>query len=316
MRSRLFTVLVAVILLLNGSAWADVDSSTATVNPIPAYQFPSLVDENVSEILHSKLNLTATDMPKPYITRCHVQQNLTSTNANCYFGNLKSKTTIVLFGDSHALSWFPAVEKLAIAKNWRFLSLTMSSCWPATIPAWNSLKKKLMTNCTIWRESALKQIAQVKPYLTLVTGTRGFSTVDSKGMVLAGEARASAWNLGMTSTLSAIKRASRNTVLISDTPISRFAFPSCLILSPESIENCSTPAAKAIDTNWLTVERNLAASLQVLWVNPTQWICNSDPCSPVADDTLIYRDGAHLTASFAVSLEKPLWAELSGHLNS
>ena len=316
MRSRLFTVLVAVILLLNGSAWADVDSSTATVNPIPAYQFPSLVDENVSEILHSKLNLTATDMPKPYITRCHVQQNLTSTNANCYFGNLKSKTTIVLFGDSHALSWFPAVEKLAIAKNWRFLSLTMSSCWPATIPPWNSVKKKLMTNCTIWRESALKQIAQIKPYLTLVTGTRGFSTIDSNGMVLAGEARASAWNLGMTSTLSAIKSASRNTVLISDTPISRFAFPSCLILSPDSIKNCSTPAAKAIDTNWLTVERNLSASLHVLWVNPTQWICNSDPCSPVADDTLIYRDGAHLTASFAVSLEKPLWAELSGHLNS
>lgn len=313
MKFRVATLLFAGLLLFPGSAFAD-DSTTAST-PISAYQFPAMVDSAVPDSLIATLNTTATDLPKPYKDKCHVQQNLTGTKASCLYGNLTSKTTIVLFGDSHALSWFPAVEKLAIAKKWRLLSLTMSSCWPATIPAWNPTTNILMKNCEIWRKSALAQIDQVKPYITFVTGTRGFATIDSSGTMLSGDAKTNAWRAGMATTLNSIKKSSTNTFFISDTPISLFTFPDCLNASTDSIEYCATPSNNAIDTNWLTVERDLAASVGVPWVNPTEWICNSDPCSPVANGALIYRDGGHLTASFAVQLEKPLWAQVSGQLH-
>jgi hypothetical protein len=155
---------------MGGSAYAD-DGSTALA-PVADYQFPTIVDGPVPASLLNMLSGNATDMPKPYKDRCHVQQNLTASTSSCLYGNLLSKTTIVLFGDSHALSWFPAIEKLANAKKWRLLSLTMSSCWPASIPAWNSTTNSLMANCSIWRKGALTQIAKVKPYITFVTGTR------------------------------------------------------------------------------------------------------------------------------------------------
>jgi hypothetical protein len=191
----------------------------------------------------------------------------------------------------------------------------MSSCWPASIPAWNPSTNILMTNCAIWRQSALAQIAKVKPYITFVTGTRGFATIDASGNVLGGDAKTSAWKLGMVVTLKAVKKASKNTIFISDTPISTSSFPDCLLNSLDSVQNCATPVSTAIDTDWLTVERDLASSTNVTWVNPTEWICNTDPCSPISDGALIYRDGGHLTATFAVQLEKPLWAEISGSLN-
>lgn len=296
---------------MHGSAFAD-DAST----PVPNYQFPALIDSPVPDSLLATIESTSTDMPKPYKDRCHVQQNLIGTTASCLYGNLASKTTIVLFGDSHALSWFPAIEKLAIAKKWRLLSLTMSSCWPATIPAWNPTTQILMTNCAIWRKSALAQIAKVKPYITFVTGTRGFATIDSQGNVLQGDAKTSAWQAGMTATLTSVKKSSKNTFFISDTPVSLYTFPDCLTYSTMSVEFCSTPVSIAIDSGWLTIERDIATSVHVGWVNPTEWICNTDPCNPVSNGALIYRDGGHLTASFAVQLEKPLWAAVSGQLQN
>ena len=312
-RQPLIWILVSVAMLVNGVAFAE---STIPSTPFPAYQFPELIDGAISPKLQKSLYLSESDKPKPYKDRCHVQQNLTMSPATCLYGNLKSKTTIVLFGDSHALSWFPAIEKLAIAKRWRLLSLTMSSCSPATIPAWNSVTNVLMINCEIWRKSALKQIAQVKPYVTFVTGSRGFSTIDDAGNLSLGDARLALWQSGMAITLNAIKKASTNTVLISDTPVSRFVPADCLATFTESIKLCSTPVTKAIDANWLGIERDLSQATNVIWVNPTEWICDSDPCSPVAGDTVIYRDSGHLTASFALNLEKPLWAELSSELTT
>ncbi len=312
MRRPLATLICLLGLLIPSSAYAD--ASPSALPAIPEYQFPALVDQPVSDLLAVSLPSISTDMPKPYKDRCHVQQNLTATTASCLYGNLGSKTTIVLFGDSHALSWFPAIEKLAIAKKWRLLSLTMSSCWPATMPAWNPATNVLMNNCAIWRKSALNQIAQVKPYLTFITGTRGFATVDNAGNVLAGDARSAAWQAGIATTINAIKHVSKNTVMISDTPVSLYNVADCLSYSLDSISYCATASSTAISTEWLTLERDTAASLGILWINPTEWICITDPCSPISGDNAIYRDGGHLTASFAVHLEAPLWAELSSEL--
>ena len=310
---RSLTVLTLLLgVLLPSSAYADAVPALTT--SIAEYQFPALVDQQVGDSLAAKLSSTSTDMPKPYKDRCHVQQNLATTTASCLYGNLQSKTTIVLFGDSHALSWFPAIEKLAIAKKWRLLSLTMSSCWPASIPAWNPVTNILMNNCATWRKSALQEIAQHKPLITFVTGTRGFTTIDSQGNILEGEAKTAAWRSGMTTTLSAIKKVSKNTVMISDTPISLYSLTDCLSYSLDSIAYCATSASTAINNEWLTIERDTAAALGILWINPTEWICSTDPCSPISGDRVIYRDGGHLTASFAVLLEAPLWAELSPKL--
>ena len=251
------------------------------------------------------------DRPKPYADRCHVQMNLLPTAATCVYGNAKSSHTIVLYGDSHALSWFPAVEAIAIAKKWRFISLTMSSCWPADIPPWNGTTHVLMKNCTSWRVATLAKIAKLKPDMVLVAGTKGFATVDSKGKVLTGDARTSAWQAGMIRTLTKLKAASPRVVLLGDTPASSVDAPDCLLLHPFSIAACATPFIQATAPAWHLVESGVANKMGVQLIDPTLWICNTDPCSVVQGNFLVFVDGGHLSETFSTSLAPKLRSALS-----
>jgi hypothetical protein len=278
---------------------------------LPAYLLPTTIDRAVPAELTPSLARAKLDRPIPYLDRCHTQQNLTASASACVYGDKSAKTTIVLFGDSHALSWFPAMELLAKAKHWRLLSLTMSSCWPADIPAWNSTTQKLMTNCAVWRKNTLKQIVQIHPHLIFVSGTRGFSTIDGKGKVLSSDQRASVWEAGMRRTIDILKTASSGVISISDIPVSMYDPPACLAGHRSSILACSTPLTRAISLAWLSLESHIAAEENIEWVDPTTWICSSDPCSPIVGNNLIYIDAGHLSATFALTLEPPLWKEIS-----
>ena len=293
---------------------SDLPSPAASLMPsLPNLTLPNAMDVMVPNDLKPSLANAKNDRPLPYLDRCHTQQNLTASVAPCLYGDTHSKKTIVLFGDSHALSWFPAVQKLAVAKKWRLYSLTMSSCWPADIPAWNATTMKLMTNCKVWRTNTLKRIQSLHPLMIIVTGTRGFSTIGRDGSVLKGDARTTAWRLGMQHTIDSLKLASKKVVMISDTPASLFDAPNCLLAHRLSVLSCSTPINVAISVDWLGQEQSLANQEKISIVDPSKWICSSDPCSPIKGSTLIYSDTGHLTATFSVTLEKPLWKVISSY---
>ena len=290
---------------------SPTDTSTATMPVLPPLILPATVDHAVPTNLKPTLANAKKDRPKPYADHCHTQQNLIASTAKCVYGNLTSKTTIVLFGDSHALSWFPAVESLAKLKKWRLYSLTMSSCWPADIPAWNSTTVKLMTNCTIWRNNTLTQIARIRPAIVLVSGTRGFATVGADNKVLVGDERTRAWQAGMVRTIDRLKLAAKHVYLIDDTPASNFDPYICLSAHLKSILACSTPVAAAVSTTWLSVEKGVAESEKIPWIDPTLWVCSTNPCPPILGNTLIYVDGGHMTGTFDLTLEKRLAEKIS-----
>ncbi len=292
------------------------DSSTVTtiqITSVSASLLPRLIDSPIPANVTPAVSEIVSDRPKPYKDRCHTQQDLSKSDSACVYGDIKSKTTIVLFGDSHALSWFPAIERLAIAKKWKLASLTMSSCWPADILAWNSTTNLLMNNCTLWRDETLNDIIKMKPSMVFVSGTRGFATVDPKMNVLNGATRTATWEAGMVRTLELLKKASKKVVYLADSPISSVISSDCLKAHPNSIAACATPYSKAVSSTWLVEEQHVATTEGVTFVDPTSWICTTDPCSPLSGKYVIYVDGGHLTASFAWTLEKPLWAKLTSH---
>ena len=272
---------------------------------------PGLEDARVPSNIKPSLQNIKLDRPTPYRDHCHVQQNLLATDNPCVYGDTTSSTTIVLFGDSHALSWFPAIERLALAKHWKLISLTMSSCWPADIPAYNPKTKITMNNCSLWRKNTLKQILKIRPSWIFVTGTKGFATTGKNGQIAIEPERTTIWRTGMASTLQTLKSASSRVIYIGDTPNSIFDVPACLSSNLHNYANCATPFWNAVDTDWTLVEQGVARDSGVKFVDPTFWICKSDPCSPLDVNRQIYIDATHLSATFSVTLERPLWASVS-----
>jgi len=298
-----FVALFAVLWLLLGSYIDNVEADSTDL--------PVLADAPVPNNLKPTLSLIKSDRPTPYKDRCHVQQNLIASNNPCVYGDLNSKTTIVLFGDSHALSWFPAIERLALAKHWKLLSLTMSSCWPADIPAYNPKTKTTMDNCGLWRKNTLDQILNINPSWIFVTGTKGFATTNQSGDLAVEPDRTTIWQAGMTRTLQSLKAASSRVIYIGDTPNSIFDVPTCLAANLKNYANCATPFWNAADTDWTLIESAVARNVGVTFIDPTFWVCKSDPCSPLDANRQIYIDATHLSTTFSVTLERPLWAAVS-----
>ena len=46
---------------------------------------------------------------------------LQTQSGPCVYGDPGSKTAVVLFGDSHAAQWFPALNALATQRSWRLM---------------------------------------------------------------------------------------------------------------------------------------------------------------------------------------------------
>jgi peptidoglycan/LPS O-acetylase OafA/YrhL len=263
---------------------------------------PATVDGPVPSDLQPSLGDARGDYPASYLDGCHTQTEQPPSTAPCLYGNLASKTTIALFGDSHALSWFPAVERLADDRGWRLLSLTMSACSPADMPVWNANYDRVSTACARWRSSAIDRLVKARPAVILVTGTRGFAVVDGSGNLLSGDARTRAWEAGMRRTLASLIPAAGRVILLADTPLSRVDPPVCLSAHPKSVLACATPVKDAINTAWMGEEQGLADAQSVGFIDPAPWICPSSPCPVVLGDLLVYRDGGHLTATFSAAL--------------
>lgn len=271
-----------------------------------AFIRPRTIDQPIPNNLSPDLANAKTDRAQSYIDGCHTQMNQLPSKDPCIYGDPNGKTTIVLFGDSHALSWFPAVDALAQSRGWKLLSLTMSACSPADILAWNPNTNQVMENCALWRKDALVRMANIHPAVVLVTGTRGFETVDGTGHVLAGAARNQVWKAGMARTIDQIKALTRNVILMADTPLSAVDPPVCLSSHPTSVLACATSVSNAIDQSWLTQEKSVASTEKVGFIDGEWWVCPSAPCPVVIKNFLVYQDGGHLTATFATSLATPL----------
>ena len=47
---------------------------------------------------------------------------------DCVYGDKRGIITVALVGDSHAMNWFPAFQRLADRHHWRLVPFTKFSC--------------------------------------------------------------------------------------------------------------------------------------------------------------------------------------------
>ena len=289
-------------------------TATPIPTPSPPPPRPPTAVGRVPSDLQPALWAARGDYPQSYLDGCHTQTEQPPSAAPCVYGNLASHTTIALFGDSHALSWFPAVEQMAEDRGWKLLSLTMSACTPADMPIWNASFNRVSAACANWRSLAIARLVKVHPAIILVTGTRGFAVVDGSEKLLTGDARTGAWDAGMHRTFARLVPAAGEVIMIADTPASLVDPPVCLSQHPSSVLACATPVKDAINDAWLAEEQRVADLEGVGFIDPTRLVCPSSPCPTVLGDFLVYRDSSHLTATFAAALTDRLYAAVVADL--
>ena len=248
------------------------------------------------------------DEPAPYREGCHVRL-MGTRSGECAYGVPSATHTVVLFGDSHAAHWFPALERIATARGWRLLHRTKSACSVADVAQWDGRVRREYHECADWRESVVRELEAQPPALVVISGA-GRVGVMANGRVIAAADRPAAWAAGLTRTIRRLEATGAAVVVIADTPRPNGDAPVCLSGHVDDVRACANPRARAVDEQWRALEWKTAQQAGATFVDPTDWVCPIDPCPAVISSRLVYRDHHHLSTPFSALLASRLAEQL------
>jgi hypothetical protein len=116
---------------------------------------------------------------------------------------------------------------------------------------------------------------------------------------------------GYTATLRMLRSTGAPVALIEDVPHATKNIPECVSRSLEHLQRCATHRSKALD--YPKVNTRSAEGVEgVRLIDPTPVACTEKKCPAVIGDVLVYRNGAHLTATYVRTLTPWLAERLPG----
>ncbi len=234
------------------------------------------------------------DVPQLYADGCQVAQPST-TVISCSYGDKTSHTVIAMVGDSKMAQWLPAVDAMGKANGWRIRTYTKSSC------PWNpnpiKHENKPYTACVTWGKDVLRRLTgPEKPMAVLTSGIRS-AAYDTA----TGTEQESLMVSGYVDYWSALGKAGVPVIAIADTPQPGKIVYQCVLDHPSDLMT----ACKGDWNDGTGTAALKAAAAQVTtsrFVDFNDWICPGHQCWPVIGEVLVYRQGSHITATYAASL--------------
>jgi peptidoglycan/LPS O-acetylase OafA/YrhL len=248
------------------------------------------------------------DRSRMYYDGCLV--GISGTNSNrCLYGDPGGERTLILFGDSHALQYAPALEELAETRHWRLIVLTKAECTPGEVPIRSMVADREYSQCDAWREESLERIEMgASSTVVVMSGDTVYTPYDSDGEELSGDAAAGEMEAGYVATLTRIHRAGLRTVVIKDTPVSTSDVPGCVSERLQHLDSCAFPLVH--DETREFDARAAGAAPGAHLIDVTAEICPGDLCRAVIGNALVYRDKSHLTATYARTLAPSIERDL------
>jgi peptidoglycan/LPS O-acetylase OafA/YrhL len=249
----------------------------------------------VPENLVPELERATSDQPRLYRDGCSSGFTDATIRKPCVYGSPASATTVVLFGDSHAGAWFPAVEAVAAQRGWKLVVVTKSACSAASVLIYQDKLHRPFEECTRWRESAWGYIASLHPAIVVMS-----SAAAGGDLVGATGAADQVWTDGWARSTDQLARTGARLYLLEDTPYQRQDVPECLSAHRAEPAACAVDRADALPN--LTRRRMIDDALRsrcVTTIDPTPWFCTTTTCPVIVGNVLVYRDASHVTATYS-----------------
>ena len=224
------------------------------------------------------------EKPAVYGDDCHVNYGETKSGY-CTYGDKKSNRTLVLYGDSHAAQWFPALEQIALERGYKLISLTKSACPAVDAPREDQGAFKNV-HCEKWRQNSITRIKSIHPDAVITSSFQYFTPPSGF------PSKSRWWDDGQRRLLSELRGSSNHLIYISDTPRPLRDIPNCLA-SRDSHTCDSTEKTRNVIINGFEK------------IDPTPWLCTSY-CPAIKDGYVVYRDASHISVAASLALKPEL----------
>ena len=248
------------------------------------------------------------DQPRPALEACLIRWLGVESGA-CRYGSATSHTTVALFGDSHALQWFPALDHAARVRHWQLESLTKTTCPPVQLSFWSPVLGRPYRECDRWRANVLQRIRTERPSLVVLGAARHYGDVYHFKMY------GRPWIAGLARMVRQVRATGARVVVLGPTPKPRLDVPDCLAGHLRDASACTTPRAVAVNTAGMAAERRAVLRAGGAYLDLTPWLCTRATCAVEVGNLLAYRDDNHLTTSYTTWLSPLLGYELDQTLH-
>ncbi len=219
----------------------------------------------------------------------------------CVYGDPGSGKRVVLFGDSHALQWGPALIPIAKKRGWKLITVVRAGCPIADVVT--------EPDCAEWRRQALDRIERDRPrHIIISTSIGGRYRLKYGGLDLSRRESESRLQAGMVRTIERLKKIpslvtdESAITLIRDQVMAPFVPADCLRENRGKVERCLFPNERKFGPgfDWVAAQRTGITPT----IDPTKVLCDRKWCSPTQGKILKYRDTDHITATYARTLSE------------
>jgi hypothetical protein len=229
----------------------------------------------------------------------------------CTLGDPSGRKLMVVYGDSHALMWLPALDSVARQAHWRLVILTHYSC-PAefvqvTDPRGFGPVGAPYVVCNRWHRWAVGEINRMKPDMVIVAQENLYQT-PSTGTSPGWFFTPAVWEHGLRSLLGSLSLPADHKVFLGNIPVPPSLPLNCLSSHADDVGACSAPVGRAVPPLG-QVERAVVMQAGGRYIDVTPWFC-SHLCTPIVGHYVVYLDQLHMTGVYAEYLQRVLGQSL------
>ncbi|MFI6575045.1 acyltransferase family protein [Nocardiopsis sp. NPDC050513] len=243
----------------------------------------------------------AEDLPAVYDDGCQASQDATSPDASCVYGVEDAERTVAVVGDSHSAQWIPALEELALERDWRLVVFTKSACaFTDTMTAQGDSGP--YEECRTWNRAVVEELLDLRPDLVFTSS----SAMADPAEDVSGRDAEALMAEGMSRLWDRVGETGIDVVMIRDTPRTREDVLECLAANVDDVSQCdqSEDEALRLPDPQETAVRMIDGDAAL--IDLSDRFCARGTCPAVVGNVVVYRDSHHMTGTYSRMLSTVL----------
>src|SRR5581483_4307465 len=233
--------------------------------------------------------------------------------ASCSLGDTSAPTTVLVVGDSHAAQWVPALAEAGRLDHYRLITSIQGSC-PAVGDGFGGERPSCARRLLVLPNL----VRRLHPDLVVMSDSANYigGLIDRSGHAIPPNAQLAAWTLDHERWAAELRDLGIGLIDLLDIPQYRHDPIDCIARTRDAGACSMTRASAAVSV--ASIHEAEQSGLQMaghgLAVDPVPMLCNAQTCPLLADGTVVYTDGGHLTATYSALQAGPVARTIRGAL--
>jgi len=243
------------------------------------------------------------------VAKCWAHDRAVTSFSPCVFGQIESKRTLIIAGDSTAWTWTAALDSWGSSAGWRIIPLAKGLCsaWPDPYQTWYDHTP--YPECRKFNEFVVSTVLKIKPKVVVLAGQRpvwAFSTCSR----ICPASRIFANNIALFAKSIAPTRA--KLLSFEPSPYAPALASKCVAQNLTNTGRCNqNERSRVVSSEILSALNSAAASKVTHLVRTLSLQCTDTKCPVVAGGYMMYLDNDHLTTAYATYIAPALGELLS-----